>query len=233
MKRMNPIFVVLIVLLLGVGVFAQSSSMSQNSEDFVKNVVAQKGVDEEKIKSVEEVDMNALPEEVNIKNIDETNLAMYKVDVEGENPVYIITASDEKFKEEVANFANKVLLSFGMAGDVENSVFLNSATGVTTSRKNGYVMMRDGSITGISTNLNVEESLNGGAVEILLYKNGEAIGFRNTIRTDSEGSKVDYDTIAEDTLNFEKGDIISAEVVLSDGTRVTDVNTLLEINYRE
>jgi len=43
------------------------------------------------------------------------------------------------------------------------------------------------------------------------------------------GSKLDYDLINEGTINFQKGDIISAKVLLSDGVQVSDVNTLLEI----
>jgi len=231
MKRLNFIFAFLVVLLLGAGVFAQSLSTSKNSEDFAKDVAVKKGVDEEKITSVEEVDMNSLPDEVKIENIDETTLAMYKIDVEGENPIFVITASDEKFKKEVQNFANRVLLNFGLPGKVENSTFLLSSTGVPTSYESGYVMIRDGSITGLSTSLNVEETLNGGKAEIILYKNGKPLGFRNTFDMYISGYKTDYDTMKEDTLNFEKGDVISARIAIPDEAIVSEVNVLLEMHY--
>jgi len=90
-------------------------------------------------------------------------------------------------------------------------------------------MVRDGSITGLSTSLDVKTPSKKGIAEIILYKNGVAIGFRNTLETNSIGPKIDYDSVKENTINFEKGDVISAKVILSDGTQVEDINTLLEI----
>ncbi len=229
MKRFSIVFTFAIVLLLGASVFAQTNSITDNTEEFVKNVAIKKGISEDKIESVEKVDMNDLPEEVNLGNIDETNLQMYKIAISEEKPIYVITASDEKFKKELQKFANKMLLNFGFAGEIESSTFLMSPTGVQGSYEKGYVMIRDGSITGLSTNLETEEDLEGEVAEIIIYKNGKVTGFRNTINLDEKGSKVDYDTMDEGTLNFEKGDIISSKILLSSGAKVRDVNTLLEI----
>ena len=90
-------------------------------------------------------------------------------------------------------------------------------------------MIRDGSITGLSTSLNIKDALSGGIAEIILYKNGKAIGFRNTINLDKTGPGVDYDSVDPGTINFQKGDVISAKVLLSSEAQVEDVNTLLEI----
>jgi len=225
-----------IVLLLGTSVLAQTVPLSKDVDNFVKNVAGKKGVSEDKIKNVEKVDMNNLPEEINIKNIDKNNLAMYKIDVEDENgtkSLYVITASEDQFKKEVQNFANKMLLNFGFPGEVKESSFLLSGAGVQGSYEKGYVMLRDGSITGLSTNLEVKNNFPEGNAEVIIYKNGMAIGFRNTINLDESGSKLDYDLVDENTINFEKGDIISLRILLSDGTEVNDVNTLLEVTSKQ
>jgi len=232
MKRFSIVLVLAVVLLLGTSVLAQNIPVSKDISDFVKDVAIKKGISEDQITNVEQVDMNNLPEEITIENIDETNLAMYKLDVEdlnGTKPVYVITASKEKFEKEVKKFASKMLLNFGFSGKMNTSTFLLSGTGVQGSYDKGYVMLRDGSVTGLSTNLDIKNSFPDGVAEIILYKNGETIGFRNTINLKESGSKLDYDLINEGTINFQKGDIISAKVLLSDGVQVSDVNTLLEI----
>jgi len=104
------------VLLVG-SVVAQNIPTSKDVTDFVKNIAVKKGVSENSIKNVEKVNFNKLPKEINIKNIDENNLAMYKVNVEdvnstnGTKPIYVITASETAFKKEIKNFANKMLLN--------------------------------------------------------------------------------------------------------------------------
>ena len=239
MKRFYLVFALAIVILLVSNVVAQNAPVSKDINDFVKNVAVKKGIPEKDIKSVEQVDMNNLPSEINIKNIDENNLAMYKLDVQdpnstnGSRPVYVITASETAFKQEIQNFANKMLLNFGVSGEVKNSTFLSSAAGVQGSYETGYVMIRDGSITGLSTSLNVKNPTDGGVAEVILYKNGEAVGFRNTIDLSKTGAGVDYDSLGEGTINFQKGDIISAKVLLSNGAQVEDINTLLEITVKE
>jgi hypothetical protein len=104
---------------------------------------------------------------------------------------------------------------------------LNSANGVETSLVKGYVMMRGGSITGISTNL---ETLSGeGNIEIIVYKNGEAIQFGNTFVISSLGIEKDYDVQSKDTVLFEAGDVLSVALLISEGISLKDVNTLVEI----
>jgi hypothetical protein len=104
---------------------------------------------------------------------------------------------------------------------------MKTATGVDGSLDKGYVMMRSGSITGISTDI---ETLKGnGDVEIIIYRNGEAIQFGNTFVVDSNGIKKDYDVQSKETVPFEAGDTISAYVKSSDGISWKDATTLVEI----
>ncbi len=236
MKRFPIVLIFAIVILLVSSVVAETLPASKDVTDFVKNVAVGKGISEGSIKGVEQVDMNNLPQEINIKNIDNNSLAMYKIDVQDSNstnqtrPIYIITASENAFKKEIQNFANKMLLNFGMPGSVQNSSFLLSGAGVQGSYEKGYVMIRDGSVTGLSTSLDVLNPTQNGIAEVILYKNGQAVGFRNTLELDKAGPKVDYDSMNENTINFEKGDVLSAKVLLTDGSEVEDVNTLLEIS---
>jgi len=89
-------------------------------------------------------------------------------------------------------------------------------------------MMREGSITGISTSL---EAVSGeGNVEIIININGEPIGFRNTISVDSAGFKKDYDTQSLGVVKFNKGDIISVSVKLDGGVIVKNIINLIEIS---
>lgn len=232
MKRFAVVFALGIVLLLGASVLADSVSVSGDTEDFVKDIASKRGVAEEDIQSINQIDFNDLPEEVNIQNIDETNLALYQVNVEGDKSIYIITASETEFKKELQNFAGKMLLNLGLSGETSESAFLESSAGVKGSEEQGYVMIRDGSVTGISTSLKVKTSEEGVA-EIIIYKNGEVVGFRNTFDLSESGAKSDYDTVGDNIINFNKGDTISVKVIVPNGAVIEDINTLVEITSRE
>ena len=92
-------------------------------------------------------------------------------------------------------------------------------------------MIRGGSITGLSTNI---QTISGsGVIYITLYKNGEAIGFRNSliIEPGSEPGKVmkDYDTQSIGTVSYEQGDVISMYVESEGDLIWQDVITRVEI----
>ena len=220
-------FVVLFLMISGV--FAESLGLTSGTREAIDKVIGNNGIDKDKVKSIDKVDFEALPDQVNLKDIDTTNLAVYEVDYGGESPVFVITASDELFaSKETEKVYKKMLLNFGKNGEVETSTFLNSATGVEGNYDNGYVMMREGSITGISTSL---EAISGeGDVEIIININGEPIGFRNTISVDSAGFKKDYDTQSLGVVKFNKGDIISVSVKLDGGVIVKNIINLIEIS---
>jgi hypothetical protein len=223
-------FLILGIILVGVA-FAQTTQITQEVEDFVKNVAKSKGIEEERVASIKDVDFKKLPTDLNLQNIDETNLALYEVQVtDEEKPVYIITASKTKIEKTIAEFAQKMLLTFGYNEVIKKTTFLKNAVGVLGSHEKGYVMIRDGSITGMSTNL---EAIDGaGNVEIIIYKNGEKVGFRNSFTITETKTYKDYDSISKNILNFEKGDLISVEVKISGNIQLRDITTLLEIETK-
>ncbi|MBT4376511.1 hypothetical protein HOD29_04005 [archaeon] len=231
---MKKIFLIvsICIILLATGVVAQTLTEPREVEDLVNDIVEKKGIAKEKIEKIEKVNFSDLPEELNIENIDETNLAMYEVDIGEEKPFFVITVSEEIFKETVKEIANKMFLNFGFPGKLSDSRFLQTATGVDASIEQGYVMMREGSITGMSTNLDISK-VGEGEVEIIIYKNKEQIGFRNTINGENLGVKSDYDTQSENTITFEPGDVISVYTQVNGNIAVDNVITMLEIQTIE
>jgi len=229
LKRVFIIFV-FGILLTASGVFAETIGLTYDIKEIVKDVVLKKGIQEENITSVELVDYNNLPAAIEIENIDDTNLAIYEIGIGGDRPIYVITASNELFEGvSTASTTGEVLvLDFGYEGEMKNKdEFLKTATGVETSLEKGYVMMRDGSITGISTNLEIVRG--EGEIEIVIYRNGEAVEFGNSFVGDSEGVKKDYDVQSEDIVKFEAGDIISVSVEENGDVVWKDVITMVEI----
>jgi len=229
---MRRIFVILVfgILLTASGVFAESFDLSDDIKEIIEDFVEQKGIEEENITSIEQVDFNDLPDAIEIENIDDTNLAIYEVDYEGsERPVYVITVSDDVFKARSppSEVQEVLLLNFGFDGVMKQSDFLETATGVGGSLEKGYVMIREGSITGISTNLEV---INGsGQVEIIIYRNGENVQFGNTFVVNSSEVMKDYDVESEDTVKFEAGDVISVYAKAQGNVVWKDVITIVEI----
>lgn len=228
MKKGFVIFGIIVVLFLATSVVAETMSVSEEMGVLVKDVLKSKGIDEGSVGDIREVDFNNLPSGININNIDETNLALYEVQIGSEDkPVYILTASESKFKKVIAKFSKKMFLNFGHSGEITESGYLESATGVLGNLDKGYVMMREGSVSGISTNLEVLEG--GGRVEVFIYKNGEEVGFRNSFDVVDSGIYDDYDVMSEGILNFEPGDLISVYVNLEKDIKINDVITLLEV----
>ncbi|MGY4884483.1 MAG: hypothetical protein ACP5NZ_02790 [Nanobdellota archaeon] len=228
-KTLYFVLAFVIILVLASSVFAQSLGLSGTSKEAIEKVMDGQGIDKDKIKSVEKVDFEDLPEQVDLKNIDTTNLAVYEVDYGGNAPVFVVTASDELLEtpEQVVQIY-KMMLNFGLKGENSGSFFLDSATGVEGSKDKGYVMMREGSITGLSTNLEV---LSGeGTIEVMVYINGELASFSNTIIADSTGVKKDYDIQSLNIVKFDKGDTISVYVKTEGNVIVKDIINLVEIS---
>jgi len=213
---------------------ADTPKIAQETYKFVENFVEKKGISPESINNVKEVDFNSLPKEVNIKNVNDANLAIYQIDYnktqQEQDKVFVIAYSVDKLKAQgdiIVSQDKREFLNFGFSGEMTDSGFLKTATNVESSSEKGYVMIRKGSITGISTNLEVLEG--AGQLEVIIYKNGEAIQFGNTFAVNFSGIQKDYDVQSEDTVTFEPGDIISVYVKSSSGISWKDVITLLEI----
>ncbi len=228
---MKKIFVVLFIIgifLTISGVFAQTD-FSGELDDFIKKVAEKKGIDETGITDVTEVDFSDLPGEVKIENIDDTNIALYKIDSDNNKSTFIITYSDKGFKKILTqDYYTTSLLHFGIGEEMDDSVFLKTNTGVSGDLNKGYVMLRKGSITGISTNLEVIQG--SGEIQIIIYKNNERIGFGNLVDISDSGIKKDYDIQSRDIVEFEPGDTISVYVNVQGEITWKDAITVIEIS---
>lgn len=208
--------------------------LSSTVQEYVEEFVEQKGINPSDINNVSEVDFAALPEEVEIENVNDANLAIYEVGYNESSTetkqVFVVTYSVEKLEttaDLIAHPDKRQLLQFGLIDETSSS-FLNTATGVPGSLKSGYIMMRQGSITGISTNIDVINP-NGGIIDIVIYKNGEAISFGNTLES-AKNIQKDYDVQSKGVVTFEPGDTISVQAVSSNsGTTFKNVITMVEI----
>jgi hypothetical protein len=217
---------------------SSNNALSSSVSDYVKEFVSKKGIKPEKITNVSQVSFEDLPKEVNIENVNDNNLAIYEVqynDTSIENSgldkkVFVITYSVNELKSQgdlIVSSDKRMFLNFGLNKEISTSEFLNTASGVEGGLEKGYIMMREGSITGISTVLNVTSSVEEGQAEIVIYKNGKPIGFGNTINLNNLGIKKDYDVQSRGVVTFEPGDSISAYVKVDGSLR--DVITLVEI----
>ena len=210
------------------------TNVSEAVYDFVLDFVEKRDVLPSEVSKIREVDFDSLPKEVNIENVGDHNLAIYEISYEedGEkDQVYIISYSVEELKAQgdlIIAHDKRQFLNFGYDGTMVESGFLQTATGVEGSLEKGYVMMREGSITAVSTNLDVEQS-NPGQIEIIVYRNGEAIGFGNTLDTSSSGVKKDYDVQSKDVVVFGAGDVISVYARAQGDVSWKDVITMVEI----
>ncbi len=218
------------ILLTASGVLAETIGLTEDVKEIIEDIVAKKGIEEENITSIELVDYNNLPAAIKIENIDDTNLAIYEVDIGGDRPVYVITASQELFEgvSKTPTTGEVLILDFGYEGEMKKKdEFLKTATGVETSLEKGYVMMRGGSITGVSTNLEIVRG--EGEINVIIYRNGEAVEFGNNFVGNSTGVKKDYDVQSENTVKFEAGDVISVSVEANGDVVWKDVITMVEI----
>ena len=225
------IFVLFGILLTASGVFANvNSTLSEGAKQATNAVIQDNNLSQDKIENITQVDFNNLPPQVNLTNIDRTNLAIYKIDYAGGKSVFVLTASDKIFEKATkasSTTSNTLLLNFGLPGKSSNSEFLKTATGVTTGKEKGYVMMRKGSITGISTNMEIVSG--SGEIQIIVYRNGESTNFENGFVVNSTGVKKDYDVQSDNVLTFNPGDVISVYISSKGNLSWRDITTLVEL----
>lgn len=230
MKKEVAIFLILIII-ISAGAFAQSISeeiLGKEVSDYIKNIASNKGIDNSQIKGIKKIDSNKLPDQIDIKHIDKNNVGIYEVNYTSQNDsrqLFIVTYSTDNLVAKTDS-KNVQYFSFGISGNNSESTYLETSVGVKTSEEVGYVMIRSGSITGISTSLEIYDGK--GSVEIKVYKNGKDTGFSNLISS-KDKKKIDYDAQSEGILEYVPGDVISVYVYqngkLNWGNVVTSVET--------
>ena len=232
---------VLIALVLAIGALVISaqtegdvSDIGEKVSGYVQDFISKRGIESQEISGIRQVDFESLPKEVNIENVGDNNLAIYEINYSLNNKdqkVYVVTYSVEQLRSQgdlIVAQDKRNFLDFGSSEAMKETGFLETSTGVETSQAKGYVMVRDGSITAVSTNLEVIQS-NQGQIEIIVLKNGNPISFGNTISTDSVGVKKDYDVQAKNIVNFQAGDVISVVAKKTGDVAWRDVITMIEI----
>lgn len=211
-------------------------NVSESVEGFVGEFVEKRGIDSADITGIRQIDFDTLPKEVNIEGVGDHNLAIYEIDffdesTNQEDQIFVISYSVETLVSQgdiILASDKRNFLNFGSSDTMTSSGFLETATGVETSHAKGYLMMRSGSITALSTNLEIIQS-NPGTIEIVIYKNGVPVSFGNTLSGNSLGVGKDYDVQSKEIVRFEPGDVISAYVKSDGGLAWRDVITLIEI----
>lgn len=232
--------VLVLVLLLGVmsiNVSSQSSSDSSNSTDtnetgapegLLENVANETGSNVDELKS----NKTNLSEVTGSNEAYGTDLEAFEIQGQslGNDSVFAISPSGnvgEKDKKVVNKYARS-FISFGYSGQTNGSRFLDSSSGVKTSKDRGYVMTRSGSITGISSM--IDDGSSGSELEVNIYKNGEEVGLRNYM-TSSSGLNKDVDVQSKNILKFDKGDVLSVEVNTDNSNSWSDASTSVEVIF--
>lgn len=229
--RKEVIIVIGFIVLISAGAFAQvaTSNLPQEVTDYVKAFVDKGGIKNDQIKDIKEINQSSLPNEVDIKEINENNVGIYEVNYTQDNQskkVFIVTYTTNEFKKtSQKEIRNIQYLNFGFSGILTKSSYLDTATGVQSGNDNGYVMMHSGSITGISTSIKSFEG--DGKIYVKIYKNGEDTGFSNIIYG-TDKKKIDYDLQSEGIITYKSGDIISMFVETSGNIKLNNIISIVE-----
>ena len=212
----KEVFIAFGLIILIAGTFAQTmpgstEQITQEVSNYIKSFVNEEGINKSQITDISVVDVNNLPKELEIKQIETNNIGIYEVNYTENNipkKVFLVTYSTNELKERNTIAKNVQSFIFGKSIESSSSDYLEVA-GVKTSDQIGYVMIHSGSITALSTSLEITGGT--GKLFIEVYKNGKDTGFGNVI-TSSDNKKLDYDTQSENIVTYEPGDIIAVYV---------------------
>ncbi|PIN94359.1 hypothetical protein COU53_03875 [Candidatus Pacearchaeota archaeon CG10_big_fil_rev_8_21_14_0_10_30_48] len=231
MKKEVLLSFLVILLVLSAGVLAQeiSNTIDATTEKFVKGFVEKSDIAKNgEVKSVNSVNQSNLPDDLEIKEINENNLGIYEVNFTDEvgfpKKIFVVTFATNDFKKKEAPMKNVQNLYFGLSTESSKSDYLETSTGVKTGEQIGYVMLREGSVTGISSSLELSGK---GKLLISVYKNGVDTGFYNLIDSDGK-TAIDFDLQSENVVTYSPGDIISVYVQKSGSVSWNNVVTTVE-----
>ncbi len=237
--------IIFIVLLVGViaaddAIASKISNLPNETEKFIRGFVQENNnIAAKDINSIDKVDLANPPEEVKIGKVDkDTGVAIYQMnytDGVQDKKLYVVTYSTGQFKAplELRPVNAIEYLDFGMAELRNDSTYLETATGVKTSSDRGYVMIDSGSITGISTSLEIVNADVNGKIEITIYKNGENTGLTNIIDTSSKGAVKDFDKQSKGIVTFEAGDVISVHLSVGGDVEYKQVINLVKVELND
>jgi len=207
------------------------SSTAQNAQKYVEDFIEQEGINANEIDKVEKVDLKNLPKDVEIENVDDTNLAIYKIAYEDfTKKLFVITYSTDQlvsYKNLIFKQEERQLLNFGISKSTKDT-FLKTSTGIQGDLTQGQVMLREGSITGLSTNLNIEKE-NENRIEVIIYVNAEPFYFRNMLDASTTGKKTAFNLQSYGIITFLPGDVISVYVSGIKNGEIKNVITTVEI----
>lgn len=216
--------------------------VENSTKDFVVDFVSGRGIRSDQIMNISLVDLNSLPNHASIDNVNDANLAIYNVKYNEDNAeesVFVVVYSLNELEDKgdlIFLNNNKNILVYGSNMELSGEGMFLQSTGVEGSLENGYTMIRKGSITAISSSMNLISGSDEDVIEVVIYKNGEPMSFGNSFSLDSKGLRRDYDLQSEGIIKFLPGDVISVYVRSSSGSNQTiwkDVVTLIEISTQE
>jgi len=219
------------LILVSAGALAQtfSGNVDEGVSNYIQGFINKSGIESGEVKTINEIDQSNLPKDLEIKKIDSNNLGIYEVNYTKKDgvasKVFVVTYSTPKLKQQ-DSIKNIQSFVFGTSGVKNDSIYLDSATGVMSRKNIGYVMLRGGSLTGLSTSLEIYSG--DGNLKIKVYKNGEDTGFENLVSSDDK-KKIDYDLQSEDVVNYKAGDVISVYVLQEGDLNWGNVITTLEV----
>jgi len=225
-------FAVFMIAGLVGGVFAveQLQDISEDTIEFVKKFVKEKKeIVEADVIGIKKIDLENPPEGIIIEKVEDTNIALYEVNYNEDNQnkkVFVLTYGDQDISQQV-DYKNVQYLTFtdSLDSDEERFLMIESVRG---SEELGYVMLDRGSITGLSSVLEITNS-SVGEIELVIYKNGEDVGFRNSIDSSQAGVEKDFDLQSENVIEFEPGDVISVKASSTGDAGWKNVITTLKI----
>lgn len=224
------------------GVIAENSdvidmnNVANETKVYIEKFLKQEAIEPNEINAIQKIDLGNPPDDVKIKNVDDAAIDIYQVNyTQGteDKKIYVVSYATTNFipPAETLGLPPLEYLHFGENALSNGTIYLKTAAGVRSSAEQGYVMIDSGSITGLSTNLNIVNSGEGN-VHVIIYKNGESTGLRNTFDASKSGIEKDYDSQSPDVVIFVPGDIISVVVEAPESISWDDVITMVKVELK-